>query len=196
MTKASKTITVRFAMTKGEGDYPEARECSKKERKDPSTFTMFFLAWDDEFAASKRLTRETVEECVVIYNGISPTSDNESGLYFDDEELCGYPSPIIEFRLTKAVNPDTFLKCIWMSSVMAQPVSRIESGIEPFVFEDHNGYIRVLSQSEIESTSNNLKDEGLYLEKVYYLEELEAGVVCSSMTQQTLKREPKQKANS
>jgi hypothetical protein len=181
MPKTSATATVRFAMTKGEGDFPSGEEFSKKEKKDPSVFTKFYLAWDDELAESMRFTRSLIKECIVIYDGVSHTNSSKFGLYFEDEELCGYPSPIIEFRLSKAVNPDSFVKCIWTSSVIVQPLSRARSGADPFIFEDHNGYTTALNQKEIDAFHHELVSEGLFSGKSFDLEKMEGGLLCLEM---------------
>ena len=180
IVKPTSKITVRFALTKGDGGYPGVDEFTKKELCQPLSFTKFVLAWDDEFD-DVTITKDLIEASTILYDGVSKAKDGELGLYFEEGELCGYPSPVIEFRLKKAVDPESFVKCVWMSSVVLQPASRKKVEADPFIFEDHNGYTTALNARETKSLIEILKNEGVYSGKSVCIEQLEAGISCLEM---------------
>ena len=88
IVKPSSKITVRFVMTKGDGEYPGVDEFTKKELSQPLSFTRFVLAWEDESAEEVGLTKDLIKDCVVLYDGVSKAKDGELGLYFEEGELC------------------------------------------------------------------------------------------------------------
>ena len=180
--KPSSKITVRFALTKGDGEYPGVDEFSKKEVIQPLSFTKFVLTWDDEVAEAEGLTKDLIKDCLVLYDGVSKAKDGELGLYFEEGELSGYPSPVIEFRLKKAIEPESFVKCVWTSSVVVQPASRKNAEVDPFIFEDHSGYTTALNGKETKSLIETLENEGVYSGKYVDVEQLEAGISCLEMS--------------
>jgi len=173
-------IVIRFAMTKGEGDYPAGSEFSSEETADIRKTVTFYLNYDPA-SADNDLTDVIIEECKIIYDGITYSDEMEYGLYIKDGELEGHPSPIIEFTLSRSVDVDDFRKCVWMSQFCVKPISRNESDQEPFFFEDQNGYTSVIDNSDVKEIIEDLKDLKLFSGKVISSKLLENGIPCLEM---------------
>ena len=173
-------IVIRFAMTKGEGEYPAGSEFSLEEAADIRRTLTFYLDYDPANAEND-LTDVMIEECKIIYDGITYSDEIKYGLYIKDGELEGHPSPIIEFTLSRSVDVDDFRKCVWMSRFCVKPISRNESDQEPFFFEDHNGYSSVIDNSDVKEIIENLKESNLFSGKVISSELMENGITCLEM---------------
>ncbi len=173
-------IVIRFAMTKGEGEYPAGSEFSLEEAADIRKTLTFYLDYDPANAEND-LTDVMIEECKIIYDGITYSDEIKYGLYIKDGELEGHPSPIIEFTLSRSVDVDDFRKCVWMSRFCVKPISRNESDQEPFFFEDHNGYTSVIDNSDVKEIIENLKESNLFSGKVISSELMENGITCLEM---------------
>ena len=48
-----------------------------------------------------------------LYDIISRTETLDYGLFWIKDQLCGYPVPIIEFKVSRPV--DDFKQCVWSS---------------------------------------------------------------------------------
>lgn len=173
-------VTIRFAMTKGDGLYPSESEFTVEEIADIRKSCHFYLVFDPE-ESENDLSDLVIEECVVIYDGITFSKEKDCGLYFEDGQLCGWPAPIIQFRLSRQVDAEDFKKCVWTSSFVVCPRSRDEKDEEPFVFEDHNGYASVLSSNETQKFAQDLKQYRLFSGKIFTKDEMENGVYCMEM---------------
>jgi hypothetical protein len=173
-------IVIRFAMTKGEGEYPAGSEFSAEEVADIGKTATFYLNYYPE-DADNVLTDVIIEECKIIYDGITYSEEMECGLNIKDGELKGHPTPIIEFTLSRSVDEDDFRKCVWMSSFHIKPISRNESEQEPFIFEDQNGYTSIIDSSNVEEIIEELKENKLFSGKVISSKLMENGTPCLQM---------------
>ena len=94
----------------------------------------------------------------VHYNGVSKSAHQDCGWWIEDNELAGYPTPIITFTLN---NPDReeFKRSIWTSSVSFVTTSMWDNEIDPYTAEDHNGYTSVIdSELELEEYLEEIND--------------------------------------
>ena len=85
----SDDIVVRFALTKGEGDWPEKSELSDDEKHDPALLALFNLNWDPDGAVD--LGDVEIESCEVIFDGVTYSETLEEGLKTIDR-ISGLPS--------------------------------------------------------------------------------------------------------
>jgi len=178
--KMENKIVIRFAMTKGEGEYPAGSEFSLEEAADIRKTATFYLDYDPA-DADNDLTDVIIEGCKIIYDGITYSSVMKYGLYIKDGELEGHPSPIIEFTLSRSVDVNDFKKCVWRSSFCVKPISRNEGDQEPFFFEDHNGYTRVIDNSDVKEIIEDLKESKLFSGKIISSKLMGEGIPCLEM---------------
>jgi hypothetical protein len=167
-------------MTKGNGDYPAVSEFSPEEVSNIRKITTFFLNYSP-WNAENDITDVVIEECKVIYDGITYSAEMECGLCIKKDELEGHPSPIIEFTLSRPVEMEDFRKCVWMSSFLVSPSTRNNSGQEPFFFEDHNGYTSAIENVALIEIIESYKKNKLFSGKVFSREAMEAGIPCLEM---------------
>ena len=172
-------IVIQFAMTKGEGEYPAGSEFSSEEASDIKKTATFYL--NNELWMENELSDVMIEECKIIYDGITYSDEMQYGLYIKDGELKGHPSPIIEFTLSRSVDVDDFKRCVYMSSFSVKPISRDESDQEPFFFEDHNGYTSIIDNSDVKDILEELKESKLFSGKVISSKLMENGIPCLEM---------------
>jgi hypothetical protein len=180
MKNDKSNVIIRFAMTKGEGHYPSRVEFTPEEIADIRQSCHFYLVFNAEESESD-LSDLVIEECVVIYDGITYSKEKDCGLYFEEGQLCGWPIPIIQFKLSRHVDAEDFKTCVWTSGFVVSPFSRDEKDEAPFVFEDHNGYTSVLDGTEIQEIVNALKKNKLYSGKIFTKDEMENGDYCMEM---------------
>ena len=180
MKKNEGSVTIRFAMTKGQGDYPEGKEFNAEEIADIRNSSHFYLVYDPE-SSDEDLSDLIIEECIVIYDGVTHSEDLKCGLHFEKGSLCGWPTPIIKFKLSRQIDPEVFKQCVWTSGYVVCPASRDEKDEEPFVFEDQNGYTSVLNANEIKELVETLKKHNLMSGKIFSKDEMENGVFCLEM---------------
>ena len=172
-------IIIRFAFTKIDGEFPVEEEFSSDELLNPLCFARFFLSWDPD---EEGLADIKIRNCTVIYDGISRVKTLDMGFYFANGELKGYPSPIIEFQVTKEVDPHRFLRCVWRSGVSVLPLSRSVEGGDPVIFEDHNGYSRVIEADDADEIRESLQEARAYSGKVFSVDTLEEGISCLELS--------------
>jgi hypothetical protein len=180
MKKENFSIIVRFAMTKGDGIFPDFPEFSEEEIAEPQSVSSFFLIWDPE-SINNDLSDLIIHECIVLYDGISRSETLDYGLFWKKDQLCGYPAPIVEFIVSRTVDPDDFKQCVWSSGYQVCPASRDENETDPFVFEDHNGYTSVINSNDKKAIVTTLKKAGVFSGKTFTFQQMEDGVIASDM---------------
>jgi hypothetical protein len=180
MENQDTSVTVRFAMTKGQGVFPSGNEFNSEEISDIRKSSFFYLVFDPE-ASDDDLSDVVIEQCIVIYDGITRSTELNCGLYFEDGNLCGWPAPIIKFKLSRKVDHDSFKQSVWTSGFVVCPMIRDENDQEPFVFEDHNGYTNVLTAEELKIMASTLKANNLLSGKIFTKDEMENGASCLEM---------------
>ncbi len=123
-------ITVRFAMTKGVGVFPDYSSWPKKNR------THAYLGSVMKFCPEFEQVEDVIADWKIIDNGLS-------GLSFTSMSLSGHPAPIVEFVLNEEVDADEFLHGVWTASYKLE-IPGLNSE-EPFFYEDHNGHAKIVS---------------------------------------------------
>jgi hypothetical protein len=180
--RSNVSYCVYFGLSKGEGQWPEVTELTPKEKKDPRIFSQFILDINEQ---GSPFSPKIIKSCKVLYDGVSylppfpdlssgegAVTDGSYGLYIDGTKLCGRLRPIIEFELSKEVDPQDFCRLVWGSTFVLSP----QASQEPFYAEDWNGYTEVLSQERTSQWVRHLKTQGAYSGKVFTLSELQNGV--------------------
>jgi hypothetical protein len=178
--KLSQSIIIRFAQTKGDGEFPEVSELSQEEIQDIKKAMNFHLNFVPENPESD-IKEVDIKECKVLYDGVSYCEELDYGINISGDTISGHPSPIIEFILTKPVDEQEFLRSVWDGSFSLFPSSREDDDIGPWYFEDHNGYTSVIEKSRIEELIESLKKNNVYSGKVFSLEDLQR-IPCSKMS--------------
>ena len=127
--KTTRTITVRFAMTKGDGEpMPDLSQLPQKKKN--LAYVLSCMTFDPCF--------DDVESHIDSWRLL------DAGLHdftFDNDELEGAPTPIVEFTVHGVDDDSDFLRGVWTSSYR---VMVPELMTEPFFFEDFNGYASIL----------------------------------------------------
>jgi hypothetical protein len=125
----------------------------------------FLLNWDADAAGESLQEEYDVEflkEYEIIYDGVSRYGDNEYGIEISDEEIFGYPAPIIKFIFSREVDPNDFLTGIWESCIRIQSTAQKENEEDGFFFEDHNGYSDILEEEDARIWIKELKENSVY----------------------------------
>lgn len=152
MSSNSKRFTVRFALTKGEGDYPSKSDFSGTEIKDIRNCLEFFIVYD-----TSELTLNADAKIISVkflYDGITRYDNEDFGYWFDDDQLSGYPAPIVSFELDKELLKEEFRTAIWSSYFKLKTASMEEA----FYAEDHNGYTSILDDTETDAWLEDIDD--------------------------------------
>ena len=140
-TRLTTKVTIRFAMTKGEGGDIVIDRLFKG-IIDSSELNLVFepdiLSVDDA----------QIINVLVHYNGVSRSSHHDCGWWIEDDELVGHPSPIVTFTLNKPVDPEEFKRSIWTSSVSFVTTTMWDHEMEPYIAEDHNGYTSIIEDQQ------------------------------------------------
>ena len=144
----SDDITVRFPLTKGEGICPEKPQFTENELSDIRTVLAFSICWDQGTLGEP--TGAKIVSLEFIYDGITPIEGEDFGYWFEDSQdyLCGYPAPIVRFKLDRPIDVEDFRRSIFTSSFEILTSSMVEDDGEPYFAEDYNGYTSVLSETE------------------------------------------------
>jgi hypothetical protein len=174
----AKEFVVRFALTKGEGEWPTREELSLKEAKTIARIAEFVLDWVPD-RADPALPDNLIVEAELIYDGVTYSETCECGLRVTDDEISGYPTPIFRFRLSKPVSSEVFRQAIFTSSVSLLPQSRAMSDEEAFFCEDYNGYTEILDGDDLEGVLEGLREDGLIKSRKLTFDELLSGVKLS-----------------
>jgi len=166
----SDEIVIRFALTKGDGDFPSGEELTADEIASPQSICSFYLDLDYEKIGEDALPFP-LEEITILYDGIKEYCDSDlqgkgetKGLYWDDKQgaLMGYPAPIIKFNFSQPVNKESFLYLVNASSVNICAESQKEDECSGYYFENHNGWVQILEGSNLKSWLKFLKDKGIF----------------------------------
>jgi len=156
----SNEITLRFPLTKGDGELPGKAEFSEEDLSDMRTCFTLDICWDpDEIEENQDVKIISFE---ILYDGVTHMEDEEYGYWFNDDELCGYPAPIIRFKLDHEVDIEQFRRSMFTTSFTIFTDSMEES----FLAEDHNGYTSSLSEDERDEEIEYLKENNAYCGKV------------------------------
>jgi len=166
-----RDITVRFALTKGEGVWPEVGSMTTAERQDLRRAGTFFLDTDHQILEAA----PAILSCEFVYNGIQPVFLKGvlvSGMIIQGSDLLGHPCPIVRFRLREPVDPDQFLRGVWGSSYKLS----FGQGEHVFYAEDWNGYSSILSKTEIARWRSILRKRRLLGSKTFTVRQAESGI--------------------
>lgn len=168
----SKDIIIRYAMTKGDGEFPGPSDFSEDEIQDLRKCLEFALVFDPDESDAETVKDLKVLSMIFLYDGISRIEDGDEGYWFDEGgNLNGYPSPIIRFSLNRKVNQEAFLRCTWRSFFRVITKSMRDSEQEGFFAEDHNGYASIISQKELARYLTYLGQNSVYCGKGYDFKE-------------------------
>ncbi len=130
-----KTITnkacIRFAMTKGDGLWPDFSQLPKS--KQNIKYIKSCMKFSPEFTDMN----DIIEKWDIIDDGLGD-------LKFTGGDLIGHPCPIVLFTLNKKVNKEEFLRGVWTSSYKLEVPNLNDE--EPWFFEDFNGYSCVVQE--------------------------------------------------
>jgi hypothetical protein len=138
-SSGERTILVRFAMTKGEGELPQFSELPQA--KQTLDYVVSFMEFSPSF--------DDVEGNIVAWKIV----DSGLGhLTFDKNGLQGYPTPTVEFTVSN-VDDDDFLRGVWESSYRLE-IPELNEG-DAYYFEDHNGNAQIVETSS--STQSSLQ---------------------------------------
>jgi|GEM_PF-1493508 len=151
----SADITIRFALTKGEGHFPDITQFSDAELRDMKSCVALSICWDPDAAGLDEDTKITGAE--ILYDGLSPLPREEFGYRVTRESVSGYPAPVVRFHLNRPVPPEQFRKAVWTSCVDVQTAAMADNDEEPFFAEDYNGYSSVLSPDNRDDLVRRLK---------------------------------------
>jgi|GEM_PF-2755238 len=177
----SNEIVIRFALTKGEGDFPSRDELSEEEIKCPATICTFNLdldygKFDDD------LDPIGLTEIVILYDGVSEyDTDDEKGVvethgvYWDESqgELAGYPAPVIKFKFAEPVDKEVFLSLVNFSSVNIRSKIQDENGSDGFYFEDYAGWAQIIEGEKLKEYIEFLENVDVYDERAFEYRENE-----------------------
>lgn len=171
----SNEIVIRFALTKGEGDFPSRDELCDEEIECPATICTFNLDLDygkfDEDLDPIGLT-----EIVILYDGVSEyvTVDEKgvyenNGVYWDESqgELAGYPAPVIKFKFTEPVDKEVFLSLVNFSSINIRSKIQDENGSDGFYFEDYAGWAQIIEGEKLKEYIEFLDNVDVYDERAF-----------------------------
>ncbi|MDA9848389.1 hypothetical protein N9C27_05900 [Luminiphilus sp.] len=149
-------LTIRFVMRKGEGNWPQLSRLSREERVELKRLATFLLDWDHEFGDQLEVG---ITDVAVLYDGVTPLylTSGRHGLHIVDDAIVGFPSPIIRFSFSEGVDPDRFIKTVWMSQVRLQSEAGATAGSEPFYCEDHQGYTGIADPELVGEITNALR---------------------------------------
>ncbi len=162
----SKDITIRFPLTKGEGDFPDISQFSENELHDLRTCLSLDIYWEPELMDENQQEAK-IQGIEILYDGITHIKGESYGYWFEDNELKGYPAPIIRFFLNQAVDVEQFMYSIHTTSFDLITESIKESGGEPYFSEDYYVFISALSDDERDEVIEYLKSAGVFCGKKF-----------------------------
>lgn len=123
-------IQIKFVMTKGEGEFPDFSLLPKSNQntKYIKSCMTFLPAFDD--------VEDIIEDWDIVDDGLG-------NMKYKNGVFDGVPEPVIEFTLNKKkVDKDEFLRGVWTSSYKLS-IPEVND-IDPYFYEDHNGYTHIL----------------------------------------------------
>lgn len=157
----SDDITIRFCLNKSEGPPPLKFEFSEEELADLRSCLALSICWEPQQMRKGVAARICSAE--FLYDGITRINGEEFGYWFEEgvDELCGYPAPIIRFKLDCKVDPSDFARALFGTSLRLLTSSMHECDADPFFAEDHNGYTSALSHRQRDSWAEHLGAGGV-----------------------------------
>jgi len=163
---------LRFPLTAigddgGEISYSDFNE---NEKKDLSSCMSLNLCFDPEINGWDE-DEVQITKIEVHYNGINKIPGEDFGYELTSEGLEGYPAPIVSFELNKDVDGEEFRNTIFESSFSVITKKMKEEDMEPFIAEDHNGYVTLISEAELEDWKKTLGNAALTPPKVFSFED-------------------------
>ena len=155
-TLGAHDLTIRFVLRKGEGTWPQLSRLSAEEKVELRRLATFFLDCDHEFGDPADFG---ITDIAMLYDGVTPLhiSSGRYGLHIVDDAIVGFPSPIIRFGLSERIDPDRFIKIVWMSQMRLQSEAETASGGDPFYCEDHQGYTGIADPELVEEITGALR---------------------------------------
>jgi hypothetical protein len=160
-----KDITIRFCLSKGDGEQIEVSRFSKKEGRDIRICLTMLLNYVPEQQPNPKIL-----SVQIIHDGITPLKGEIEGYVFNrncDYPLDGYPTPVVRFLLDRAMDPQEFLIAVFESSYRVSTEAMRENGDDPYFAEDHNGYSSILSPKERDGLVSLLKERDVYSGKIF-----------------------------
>ena len=161
----SNDITVRFPLTKGEGEVPDITQFSENELHDLRACLSMSICWEPEQMDENQEAK--IMSIEILYDGITHIEDEDYGYWFEGDELYGYPAPVVRFHLDQDVDVEQFRTSIFTSSYKLTTESIEENDDEPFYAEDHNGYTSVLSEYERDELIEYFKSNDVFCGKAF-----------------------------
>ena len=143
---------------------------NENEKKDLSSCMSLNLCFDPEINGWDE-DEVQITKIEVHYNGVNKIPGENFGYELTPEGLEGYPAPIVSFELNKDVDADEFRNTIFESSFSVITKKMKEEDMEPFIAEDHNGYVTLISEAELEDWKKKLGDAALIPPKVFLFED-------------------------
>jgi hypothetical protein len=143
----SDEITIRFPLTNGEGNFPEVGSFSAMELEDIRkccTFTIFIDL--DAFDGDESVEIIGIE---FLYDGVTPIEGENYGYRIENDELTGYPAPIVRFKLKEPVNNEKFRLSMRDCTFSLITSSMRDDGEDPYFAEDNSGYTSIIDLTEI-----------------------------------------------
>jgi hypothetical protein len=165
----SDGITIRFVLTKGEGDWPELSELCEDEAQDLTRICRFCFEWCPTIDLAPFDLTDFLS-CEVVFDGVTHLPGVEAGMWIEDGMIEGYPTPILRFRLKRAVDVAEFRLSVFSSFVAVHP--RVRPAEDAYFAEDHNGYTGVLAANELRYWRGALAREGYTSDLMLTPEEL------------------------
>ena len=127
-----RRILVRFAMTKGDGNWPQFSELPLKKQN------LAYVVSCMEFSPSFDEVEESIVAWKIVDGGLEHLTFNKNGLQ-------GYPTPTVEFTVSGVDDDDDFLRGVWDSSYRLE-VPELNEG-DAYYFEDHNSNAQIVKSS-------------------------------------------------
>jgi hypothetical protein len=171
----SSEIVVRFALTKGEGDFPEEHELTDDEKYSPQVMSEFMLDLDYE-KFEENYDPIGLSKITILYDGMREYfTKNDAGIsetngfFWSDEEktFVGYPTPVIRFHFHKPVNKKIFFSLVMYSVVRVCSKQQETNGSNGYYFEDYSGWAKIIDGDNLIEYIEFLKFMDVYSEKTF-----------------------------
>ena len=171
----SSEIVIRFALSKGEGDFPEEHDLTDDEKDSPQIISKFVLDLDyGKF--EKNYDPIGLSEITILYDGMREyfTVNDDgitetNGFFWSDEEqtFTGYPAPVIRFNFNKPVDKKIFLSLVMNSVISLCSKQQENNGSDGYYFEDYSGWAKILEGESLTEYIEFLDDMDVYLEQTF-----------------------------
>ena len=171
----SNEIVIRFALKGGDGEFPTKDDLNEDEINLPVSICSFNLDLDyGKF--DNPLDPIELSEIVILYDGVSEydTVDEKgaietNGVYWDktENQLVGYPAPVIKFKFNKPIDKEIFLSLVMMSCVHICSETQANNNSDGFYFEDYSGWAQIIEGKKLDDFINFLQKVDVYYERPY-----------------------------